>query len=131
MDQARDVALAYLAALSAGDPDGVAALVTDDFHNEHTSALGAGSRGRDEYRARLPGFLAAFSDLRYEPREVVAEADRVVVAYRMTARHEGYQVDLPGVMWFEIAGGRIRRRTDYWDSLSFLRQTGGDRGTER
>ena len=32
--------------------------------------------------------------------------------------------DIPGVMLFEIRDGLIARRTDVWDSLTFLRQTG-------
>src|SRR3954452_14620813 len=43
----------YLDALNAGDVDRVADCVTEDFHNEHTSTLGHGLRGRDAYRERL------------------------------------------------------------------------------
>ena len=74
----------YLDALNAGDPDRVAACVTDDFHNEHTSSLGRGLRGRAAYRERLPSFLAEFSDLRYEVEDTIVEDDRAAVAYTMT-----------------------------------------------
>jgi ketosteroid isomerase-like protein len=121
----RDVALAYVASLGAGDPDAVAAWVSPDFWNEHTSALGASCRGRDEYRRRLNGFLAEFRDLRYDVEEVVAEADRVVVAYTMRARWRGERdVAIRGVFRLRIEDGLVAHRADYWDGTEFLRQTG-------
>lgn len=119
----REVALAYLAAFATGDPDAIAALVTEDFVNEHTAALGRGCEGRDEYRSRLPGFLASFADLRYEVEDVVTEASRVVAAYTMTARWQGeHPVSIRGVMRFTMRDGLIAHRTDYWDAAGFLAQ---------
>lgn len=123
------MALDYLAAFVTGDPDRVASHVTDDFLNEHTSALGRTCRGRDEYRRRLDGFLAEFTELRYEVEDVVAADDKVVVAYRMTARWSSPEgdarpVSLRGVFRFRVADGRIAHRVDYWDGTEFLRQTG-------
>lgn len=118
------VARAYVAAFESGDPDRIAALVTDDFVNEHTAALGDGSVGRDEYRRRLPLFLAAFEGLHYDVEDVVADGDRVVVAYRMRACHDDHPVDLRGVFRLRIEDGLVAHRVDYWDALTFLRQTG-------
>ena len=119
-----EVALGYLAAFSTGDPDDVAARVTEAFVNEHTAALGSGCEGRDEYRRRLPGFLGAFADLRYEPERTVADGHTVVVPYRMTATSDGHAIDLRGVMVIDVDGDLVAKRTDYWDALTFLRQTG-------
>jgi ketosteroid isomerase-like protein len=118
-----EVALAYLAAFAdeGGDP---ADHVTDDFVNEHTAALGSGCVGRDEYRRRLPGFRRDFAGLRYEVEDVVADGERVVVAYRMTAAFDGHPVDLRGVMRFRIDGDRVAHRVDYWDALTFQQQAG-------
>jgi steroid delta-isomerase-like uncharacterized protein len=118
------VARSYLDAFASGDPDAIASHVHDDFVNEHTSALGSGCTGREEYRRRLPGFLASFVGLRYETERVIADGGAVAAAYRMTGSSDGNPVDLRGVMVFDIVDGRIARRTDYWDSLTFLRQTG-------
>lgn len=120
------VVLRYLDAFAVGDPDAIAALVSDDFVNEHLSALGAGSRGRDEYRHRLPDFLAMFQGLRYGVEAISAldRADEVVVRYRLTATYDDQPVDIVGVMWFVVREGKVARRTDVWDSLTFLRQTG-------
>jgi steroid delta-isomerase-like uncharacterized protein len=121
---AADVAVAYVTSFAAGDPDAIAAHVADDFVNDHTAALGSGCVGRDEYRRRLPGFLGAFPGLRYDVERVVADDTTAAVAYRMTAISDGHPVDLRGVMLIDVADGLVTRRTDYWDSLTFLRQTG-------
>ena len=120
----REIVAGYLAALNAGDPDRVAACVTDDFLNEHTSALGSTSHGRDTYRGRLPGFLGQFESLRYEVVDTIVEGDRAAARYRMTAMFEDHPLDIPGVMLFTVRDGLIAHRTDVWDSLTFLRQTG-------
>jgi ketosteroid isomerase-like protein len=121
---ARTTAEQFLATLSAADADAVVALVTEDFVNEHTSELGTGLRGRSAYRERLPGFLDQFAALYYEVIEAIVEGERVAIRYRMTANFEGHPLDIPGVMLFTIRDGLVARRTDVWDSLTFLRQTG-------
>jgi ribokinase len=119
-----ETAVRYLGALGTGDPERVVALVTDDFVNEHASALGAGCVGRDEYRDRLPGFFASMPGVRYEAEQVVADGDVVAVPYVLTATSDGAPVRLRGVMVIETRSGLVARRTDYWDALTFLRQTG-------
>ena len=125
-----DVATNYLGAFSGNDPDAIAAFVSDGFRNEHRSALGASCTGRAEYRRRIPHFLDTFTDREYsiedlvtQPRESVTD---VVVSYRFrgTFTETDTRVDIPGVMWFSISEGEIVRRSDTWDSLTFLRQTG-------
>jgi ketosteroid isomerase-like protein len=119
-----DVALRYLGALSGDDPDAVAALVAVDFSNEHLSALGSNSLGRDEYRRRLPGFMADLAGRQYEIVDVVSSGDVVVVRYRLTATAEGTTIDIPGMMWITVTDGEVTRRIDCWDSQTFLDQTG-------
>ena len=123
---ARDVCLAYLAAFGTGDPDAVTSLVTDDFVNEHTAALGGGCIGKAEYVRRVPGFLASMPGLRYEVEEVIAENDRVAVAYTLHSRVNDRDISVRGVMRFRVEGELIARRTDYWDSLVFKQQAGLD-----
>jgi ketosteroid isomerase-like protein len=119
-----------MAAFATGDPDAVARHVTDDFVNEHLSALGSGCTGRDEYRRRLPGFLADFARARYDVVDLVVAdpahepSGAAVARYRFRATHQGTPIDIPGVMWFEVRDGLVARRTDVWDALTFLRQTG-------
>jgi steroid delta-isomerase-like uncharacterized protein len=114
----------YLEALNSGDPDRIAACVTDDFYNEHTSALGHSRRGRASYRERLPSFLAEFAGLRYEVEDSVVEGDRAAVAYTMTCTYHGGPVSVRGVFRFEVRDGLIAHRVDYWDSAAFAQQVG-------
>ena len=107
-----------------GDPDEIAAHVSDDFENVHKSALGDSCIGRAAYRDRLPAFLSAFEGLSYELLETVTEGNRGAAAYLMRAVHDGAPVEIPGMFNFVVADGLIRRRVDYFDSLTFLRQTG-------
>ena len=120
----RDVVTSYLAAFGTGEPDQIAAHVTEDFINEQVSALGVGCVGRDEYRRRLSRFLADFRALRYEIEDIVDEGDRVVVAYTMHASHTDHRVRVRGVMRFVVRDNAIAHRCDYWDGLSFLEQVG-------
>lgn len=120
----RDVCLAYLAAFGSGSPDAVTSLVTDDFVNEHTAALGGGCVGKAEYVRRVPGFLASMPGLRYEVEEVIAEGDRVAAAYTLHARVNDRDIAVRGVMRFRVADELIAHRTDYWDSLVFKQQAG-------
>ena len=128
MDTRGDIVTTYLASFATGNADAVARCVTDDFVNEHLSELGSSCEGRDEYRRRLPGFLGTFVGARYTVvalAEVSSPDDQdVVVRYRFEATHEAMPISIPGIMWFTIRDGLIARRTDLWDSLTFLRQTG-------
>ncbi len=119
-----EVAASYLESFAGGDPVAIAAHVRDDFSNEHTSALGLPSQGKDEYLARLGGFLEAFVGLTFEIEEIIASGDRVAAAYTMRARSDGTPIEIRGVMRMTIRDGLITHRTDYFDSLTFLRQTG-------
>lgn len=66
-----------------------------------------------------------FPGLRYEVEYAMANADRSMAAYRMTAAHDGHEIDISGVMTVVIDDeGLIASRVDYWDSLTFLQQTG-------
>ena len=56
----REVVEGYIGSLNEGDPELIVGWVAEDFVNEHTSSLGHSLTGRDNYRARLPGFLGQF-----------------------------------------------------------------------
>ena len=120
----REVCTSYLAAFATGDPERVASHVTDDFRNDHTSAVGRPSAGKAEYCSRLPVFLASLPELRYDVEDVVAEGDKVVVAYPLRCHVNERDVAVRGVMRFEVRDGLIAHRTDYWDSRVFEQQAG-------
>ena len=118
------VARSYLESFATADPDAVAALVTGDFINEHTAALSSGCDGKDEYRRRLPGFLATFAGLRYEIEDLIAQDDRAAAMYTMHATYEGHEIVVRGVMRIVVRDGLVAHRTDYYDALGFLQQIG-------
>jgi predicted ester cyclase len=116
----RTAVTAYVAALHTGDPDAVAACVTEDFVNEHTSLRGRSLVGRDAYRDRLPGFLASFAQLHYEVEDLLVDGDRAALAYRMTAElQRGADRPVPiavrGVFRFVVRDDLVAARADYWD----------------
>ncbi|MBI5090417.1 MAG: nuclear transport factor 2 family protein [Actinobacteria bacterium] len=116
--------ITYLESFATGNPDAVVANVTDDFVNEHTSALGSGCEGKDEYARRVPGFLASMPGLRYEIEDVVAEGDRVMAAYTLHTHVNDRDIAVRGVMRFLVRDGLVAHRTDYWDSMVFKQQAG-------
>ncbi len=121
-----DIALNFLESFSNGDPDAILSHVSEDFQNNQISALGDDCTGRDAYRKRLVGFLAGFHDLRYSAEEIIAEDDKIAVAYTMKFEENARPIEIRGVMILTIEAGLISVRTDYWDGLSYLRQTGID-----
>jgi ketosteroid isomerase-like protein len=127
MSTPADIVSSYLDAFSRGDPDEIAGLVAAGFHNEHLSSIASSCVGIDEYRRRLPNFLATFVDRSYAVIEVVEQGTesqaQVVVRYDFTALYEGMPIDIPGVMWFTVENGLIAKRTDVWDSGIFVAQT--------
>lgn len=116
--------LDYIDALNGGDAERIAACVTEDFVNEHTSAVGHSLRGRAAYRERLPQFLGEMAGLHYEVEDLVVDGDRCALAYTMTAAWCGHPFSIRGMFRMRVRDGLIAHRVDYWDSLDFLRQTG-------
>ena len=114
----------YLAALNVHDPDAIAASVTSDFVNEHTSTHGVSRVGRATYREALDGFLDQFQDLHYEVEETLVDGDRAAVAYTMTAVVDGRPISIRGVFRFVVRDGLVAHRVDYWDGADFERQIG-------
>jgi len=119
-----EVCQAYLAAFATANPDAVTALVTDDFVNEHTAALGSGCVGKAEYASRVPGFFASMPGLRYDVEDVVADGPRVMAAYTLHTTVNDRPIAVRGVMRFRVEGELIAHRVDYWDSLVFKQQAG-------
>ncbi len=122
----RAAVLAYLAALNARDADRIAACVTEDFVNEHTSTMGHSRSGRAAYRTALTAFLAEFDQLHYEIEDLIVDGERAAVAYRMSFRMVsagGAPVLVRGVFRFRVsADGLVAHRVDYWDSGEVRKQ---------
>ncbi|WP_420450998.1 nuclear transport factor 2 family protein [Ilumatobacter sp.] len=130
MRTAIEVATGFLESFTANDPDAIASHVADAFRNEHRSELGSDCIGREEYRRRLPHFLSAFADRRYQIEDLVEHhresGTDLVVLYRFIAIYDLTPIEIPGVMWLTVHEGLVTRRVDTWDSLTFLRQIGAE-----
>lgn len=113
----------YLASFASSDPDVIAAHVSENFANIHTAALGQSCKGRKAYRKRLPGFLQSMPGLAYKVEDLVADENRVMVTYLMTAMwDEETPISIRGVQRLVFEDGLITERTDYWDAAVFLIQ---------
>jgi steroid delta-isomerase-like uncharacterized protein len=78
-------------------------------------------------------YLAAFPDAHFTLEDLIVEGDTVVVRQTFRGTHKG---DLPGLpatnkscairgsTIFELQGDKIRRNSDYWDMVTFLKQVG-------
>ena len=116
------VVRSYLASFATADPDAIAAHVSDDFANRHTSALGSRCDGRDAYRERLPDFLASMPGLEYGLDELVIDGDRAAAFYTLTGTWGGVPFSVQGAQRLVVRDGQITSRLDHWDSAVFLRQ---------
>lgn len=129
----RDAVTAYIAALNDHDADRIAARVSPDFVNEHTSVRGHSRRGRADYRRALERFLADFADLHYETVQLLVDGPRAALEYLMSFRMlsaGGRPVAVRGVFLFTVDdAGLISHRIDFWDSAQVERQLAGDQET--
>jgi steroid delta-isomerase-like uncharacterized protein len=123
----------WLAAFNAGDADRLLALAADDALWEEP-AIGLSARGQDQIRAHLEALFAAAPDIAYEVTDAVVTDDGAVLEWVVTG---AYVADFPGLppatgqpfsfrgaSVFELADGRVRRYTEYWDAFGFLVQLG-------
>ena len=79
--------------ISAGDIDGFAELLADDFV-EHEEAPGLAPT-KEGVVASFRGFRAAFPDMRMDAQDVFASGDKVTARVRMTGTHEGPFLGMP------------------------------------
>jgi len=90
-------------------------------------------QGLEAYKQWLSMYLAAFPDAHFTLEDLIVEGDTVVVRQTFRGTHKG---DLPGLpatnkscairgsTIFELQGDKIRRNSDYWDMVTFLKQVG-------
>jgi predicted ester cyclase len=130
-------ALRWLEAIWTGDLDAPAAggvveqLVHPDFCNHEVAADRAG--GPDGFRDTARRLRRAFAELRIEPLDVIAEADKVVIRARVSARQVGPFAGMPVTgREFSVEHTHIVRILDgkvveHWanrDDCAMMRQLG-------
>ena len=117
---------------SEHDVDQLVALFTDDVVYEDVT-LGAGNRGKQQLRAFVRGFFVGFPDAVFELTTSFVAGDRGVGEWVVRATHRGdllglratgKTINVRGATVVELADGKIRRNSDYWDMATALRQIG-------
>ena len=79
--------------LNAGDIDGFGAFLADDFvEHEQTPGLAPTKDGVLEF---FRMYRSAFPDLRFDPQDVIASDDKVVVRVRATGTNTGDFMGMP------------------------------------
>lgn len=108
------------------------ALFTDDCVYEDVT-FGAVNKGKAELRNFANSNFAAFPDLKIQLTTRVIAGNRAAMEWVMTGTHKG---DLPGMpatnksfsvrgaTVLELRQGKISRDSDYWDSVTLLKQLG-------
>jgi ketosteroid isomerase-like protein len=119
-----DPVSAYFAAINAEDWDALAGLWEPD-----AELYPAGARprhGREAILAFYPRLLAGWARHVDQPGRRITEADTVVVEISFTGQtSEGRSVAFDAVDVFDLAGPRIRRLSNWYDTAAVLRQVRG------
>ena len=89
--------------------------------------------GPELYRRRIQELTASFPDLRFTLDDLIAEKDKVVAAWVISATHKGEFMNIPatgkkvsveGITIHYIRDGKILDSNARWDSMGLLRQLG-------
>lgn len=92
-------------------------LVSPQFRSHDWPA--DGPTGPQAFRDYYAAIRAAVPDARYEVDDLIGEADRVVVRWRMLGTHKGdfrgiaatgRAIQLDGIAIYRVAGGQLRER---------------------
>ena len=119
--------------VNAGD---IAAAVQAFAENavDHDPAPGQGP-GREGFKAFFTELTTAFPDARIEPAQMVADDDKVAVAYTLTGTHQGdfngiaatgKSIEVRGLQIGRFEDGKIVERWGSSDELGILQQLGVD-----
>lgn len=132
-DRATELVLSYYAAFNRGDWDGMLATLADDV--AHDLNQGARETGREAFAAFLQRMARHY---REQLREVVVmtspDGVRAAAEYMVHGEYlvtdpglpeaRGQRYVLPGGAFFEIADGRIRRVSNYYNLGDWTAQVG-------
>jgi steroid delta-isomerase-like uncharacterized protein len=121
-----------VAAWNSHDTEKVVSFYTDDIVYEDL-AFGQIKRGKEELRAFLNGTFAIFPDLNFELKSSFISGNWVCAEWVWSGTHKGNMPGLPatgkrfsirGVSVGELKEGKIKRNSDYYNLMDFLKQIG-------
>jgi ketosteroid isomerase-like protein len=137
LEQNKQVVLDSLRAIETGDLRAADRIIAPDFVNREADddpdRPDRGLRGPAGLIATSRWLTATFSDCRFDPHEVIAEDDRVVVVATMTGTHTGtvHGIQPTGKRFqqrqfhlFRLRAGQIVEHVALRDDLALLQQLG-------
>jgi steroid delta-isomerase-like uncharacterized protein len=99
---------------------------------DHSAAPGQ-APGLEGAKQKWAAYIAGAPDLRATIQEMIAEGDKVAVAWTAEGTHRGQLLGIPatgkpvrfsGMSIYRLAGGRIVEQREWWDRLDVLQQVG-------
>lgn len=131
VEDSKQVVLRQIEALNAGDLDTAEALTHPDFFNHE--AVASRANGPQGLRETFANLRSAFAGFRFEPLDVIAEGDRVVVRARISGRHigefagmqpTGREFSVQHIHIWRLAEGQIVEHWANRDDVGAMRQLG-------
>jgi steroid delta-isomerase-like uncharacterized protein len=122
----------WAAAWSSHDIEKLLSLCTDDCVYEDVT-MGAVNRGKAAVRQFADVVFAAFPDFKIELTSGFLAGDWAGAEWTMSGTHKGDLPAMPasgkgfslrGSTIYELRDGKIKRNSDYWDMVTFLKQIG-------
>lgn len=121
------------AAWNSHDVEGIASFYTEDCIKEDV-ALGTSNRGKEELNALHHRVFAAIPDFTIKLTSCFHTDEWAATEWIMSGTYSrqfpgmppatGRRFSVRGSTIMQLHRGRIRRVSDYWNSLSFLQQLG-------
>ncbi|MGZ4288412.1 MAG: ester cyclase [Solirubrobacteraceae bacterium] len=140
-EQARRLALEGMSVITEGRLEFIDELIHPDYHNHEAAADRPG--GPEGFRQTTTILRSAFADIRFEPQDVIAEADRVAVRGQFSARQvgpfagmpaTGRQISIQQIHIWRVTAGKlvehwaVRDQAEAMRQLGLLSLRGADRG---
>ncbi len=131
MPSTADIVRAYYDRFNAGDWEGMLALLSEDV--AHDLNQGGREVGRNAFRAFLTRMEGSYKE-RLEDIVILGDGPRIAAEYLVVGKYlktdeglppaTGQTYRLPGGAFFDVAGGRINRVTNYYNLEQWLRLIG-------
>jgi steroid delta-isomerase-like uncharacterized protein len=122
----------YTEAWNSHDTEKTVSFFTDDCVYEELG-IGVIKRGKEELRAFINDFFAHFPDTNFELKSSFISGNWYAAEWVWTGTHKGDMAGLPatgkkfairGVSVGELKEGKIKRNSDYYNLMDFLKQVG-------
>jgi ketosteroid isomerase-like protein len=121
-----DVVRAYFAAWESGDPGQLERIVADDYAGHVKALTGTEDRDRTGLAEQLQAHAETFTESHFDLEDLMRDGDKAAARVRLRAVHgdDGREVEMEGLVFLRIAGGRIAEEWASWDYLDLAQQLG-------